>query len=107
MKTITKIRDAWKAHSNKFLGAIAGGAVMTGGAISTLAADGTTGDTTEAVNAAKELMTIVTGTLNITNIVAILGAGLGAVLGLFLAWWGARKLLKMVMSVFKKGKISL
>lgn len=106
MKIVTKIRDAWKNHSNKLLGAIAGGAVMTGGAITTFAAD-ETGSTTEAVNAAKELMTIVTGTLNITNIVAILGAGLGAVLGLFLAWWGARKLLKMVMSVFKKGKISL
>lgn len=105
-----KFKNKVSQHSRKFATALAGGAVMSMGTITAYAAEGDvvgTGSTAEAVNAAKELMNIVTGVLNITNIVAILGAGLTSILGLFLAWWGARKLIKMVMSVFKKGKISL
>lgn len=61
----------------------------------------------EAVSAAKALMDTATQTLNIGNVVAILSAGIGAVLGMFLSWWGARKLVNMLIKVFKKGKISL
>lgn len=106
---ITDIKNKIRNHSNKILAAISGGAVMTSGAISAFAADSSTGtgSVDEAVQAAKTLMGDVTSVLNITNIVAILSAGLTSVLGLFLAWWGARKLVKMVMAVFKKGKISL
>lgn len=64
-------------------------------------------ENTEAVSAAKSLMEAATATLNIGNVVAILSAGIGAVLGMFLSWWGARKLLNMLLKVFKKGKISL
>lgn len=66
-----------------------------------------TGTNTEAVSAAKALMDAATATLNIGNVVAILSAGIGAVLGMFLSWWGARKLVNMLIKVFKKGKISL
>lgn len=65
------------------------------------------GENTEAVSAAKSLMEAATSTLNIGNVVSILSAGIGAVLGMFLSWWGARKLLNMLLKVFKKGKISL
>ena len=37
----------------------------------------------------------------------LLTIGIGAVIGLFLAWWGARKLVRMLMGAFKKGKVSL
>lgn len=62
---------------------------------------------TEAVSAAKALLDDATATLNIGNIVAIVGAGIGAVIGIFLAWWGARKLVRMLMAAFKKGKVSM
>ncbi len=102
------IKDMVRKRSNKVIAAISGGAVASMGTISAFAAEATgTGTTDEAVQAAKTLMNNVTSVLNITNIVAILSAGLTSVLGLFLAWWGARKLVKMVMAVFKKGKISL
>lgn len=65
------------------------------------------GDVSEAVQAAQTLMGKLTAVLNITNIVAILGAGITACAGLFLAWWGARKLVRMLMGVFKKGKLSI
>lgn len=63
-------------------------------------------DNNEAVSAAQSLMSNVTSTLNITNIVAILGAGLTAVVGLYLAWWGAKKLIKMVQRALN-GKLSI
>lgn len=96
-------KDKCKAHASKIVAAVSGGAVMLGGTVSALAA----GEDAEAVSAAKSLLTTATGTLNIGNIVAIVGAGIGAVIGLFLAWWGARKLVHMLMTAFKKGKVSM
>lgn len=40
----------------------------------------------------------------IANIIAL---GLGASIGLVLMWFGARKLIKVVMGAFKKGRISM
>lgn len=97
-------KEKCKAKASKIVAAVSGGAVMLGGAVTALAADGAD---TEAVSAAKSILSSATGTLNIGNIVAIIGAGIGAVIGLFLAWWGARKLVRMLMTAFKKGKVSM
>lgn len=97
-------KEKCKAKASKIVAAVSGGAVMLGGAVTALAADGAD---TEAVSAAKNILSSATGTLNIGNIVAIIGAGIGAVIGLFLAWWGARKLVRMLMTAFKKGKVSM
>lgn len=96
-----QIKEKVKAKAKHIVAACSGGAVMLGSTITALAED------TEAVSAAKSLMDSATSTLNIGNIVAIVGAGIGAVIGLFLAWWGARKLVRMLMGAFKKGKVSL
>lgn len=98
------IKQKCKEHASKIVAAFSGGAVMAGGAISAFATDPTQA---EAVSAAKSLMDTATQTMNIGNIVAIVGAGIGAVIGLFLAWWGARKLVRMLMNAFKKGKVSV
>lgn len=100
---LSEIKEKAKQHASRICAALSGGAVMAVGAVQTYAADGTN----EAVSAAKSLLDSATGTLNIGNIVAIVGAGIGAVIGLFLAWWGARKLVRMLMGAFKKGKVSL
>lgn len=99
-----KFKENCKKHANKIVAACSGGAVMASGAISAFAAEPTAD---EAVQAAKTLMNNVTSTLNITNIVAIIGAGLGYVALLWLAWWGARKLVRMSTSAVGKGKIAL
>lgn len=98
-------KDKVKAHASKIAAAVSGGAVMLGGAVQAFAEGA--GTDTEAVSAAKNLLSSATGTLNIGNIVAIIGAGIGAVIGLFLAWWGARKLVHMLVNAFKKGKVSM
>ena len=98
-----KFTEKLKSIPNRVKGLIAGGGI--GSAIIATTATAFADGTNEAVSAASTLMGNITSTLNITNAVAILSAGLGAVVGLFLAWWGARKLANMVVNVFRKGKI--
>lgn len=100
---MSKLKNFVKSHASKLVSAVTGGAVMASGTITALAAD----STNEAVSAAKNMLETATSTINIGNIVAIVGAGIGAVIGLFLAWWGVRKLMGMLMNAFKKGRVSL
>ena len=46
-------------------------------------------------------------TNGIIELFKIFGAGIGAVLGLFLAWWGARKLFNMLKGAITKGSARL
>lgn len=63
---------------------------------------------TNAVVAGVETVTeAVTGEFSITTIAEIIGVVLAGCVGLFLFWWGARKVVRMITSAFKKGKISL
>ena len=43
----------------------------------------------------------------ITQIAGIIAIPIGACIALMLFWWGARKVKKMVMSAFTKGKLSV
>lgn len=61
----------------------------------------------EAIAAASGLFGQVTQVVNFTNIAKVLAIGLGAVLGIWLAWWGLRKLVRMIIKVLEKGRISL
>lgn len=65
------------------------------------------GSGTEAVSAVQTVFTNVTGTINISNVVAILGIVVGACVGLVLMWFGIRKVIKIIMGAFRKGKISV
>ena len=69
------------------------------------AATGGTGS--EAVSAVRSVFTDVTGTINIGNIVSILAIVVGACVGLVLMWFGIRKVIKIIMGAFRKGKISV
>lgn len=97
-----KLKSKLSTVRGKIACSFGAGVATLGSAMTAFAAEDT-----EAVSAAKALMDAATATLNIGNVVAILSAGIGAVLGMFLSWWGARKLVNMLIKVFKKGKISL
>lgn len=45
--------------------------------------------------------------VSVSTIVGVLGVAAGASVGLAFMWWGVRKLVKVLMSAFKKGKVSL
>ena len=51
--------------------------------------------------------TALTSSLSAGTITSIIGTVLGASMGLFLVWWGARKLINAVQSAFKNGKVSV
>lgn len=85
-------------------------ATMAISAVNAFAADGTTVDQAsidEAVTAAQNIVSSMTAVLNITNIIAILSACMGAATVLFLGWWGARKVVRVVVNAFAKGKLSI
>lgn len=99
-----KLKAFATSTKGKVVSAVGATASVLGFASPAFAAEG---DVTEAVQAAETLMSKLTAVLNITNIVAIIGAGLTAIVTLYLAWWGARKLTAMLQRAFAKGKISL
>lgn len=45
--------------------------------------------------------------ISVSTIVGVLGIAAGAAVGLAFMWWGVRKLTRVLMSAFKKGKVSL
>lgn len=55
----------------------------------------------------SSLMTSLTSQISVTTIVAVLGIGVAAAAGFAFMWWGARKLIGMLMAAFQKGKVKI
>lgn len=49
----------------------------------------------------------ITNQINVTTIVGILAGAAAVCVGLAFLWWGARKVISMIMSAFKKGRVSV
>ena len=47
----------------------------------------------------------VTGIIKISNVVSVIGIVLATAFGFVLFWWGLRKVIKVIMSAFSKGKV--
>lgn len=45
--------------------------------------------------------------ISVTTVVEVLAVAAGVAVGLAFMWWGVRKLARVLMSAFKKGKVSL
>lgn len=45
--------------------------------------------------------------ISVGTIVEVLAVAAGAAVGLAFMWWGVRKLVRVLMGAFKKGKVSL
>ena len=48
-----------------------------------------------------------TAAMTISNIASIIGLVIGAIVGLFLFWWGARWVVKRISGAFTSGKLRL
>lgn len=53
------------------------------------------------------VMDAITAQISVSSVVGILTTCATAGVGLVFMWWGVRKVLRALMSAFKKGKISL
>lgn len=60
----------------------------------------TTADFTSVISALQEQ-------ISVSSVVGVLAVAAGAAVGLAFMWWGVRKLTRVLMSAFKKGKVSL
>ena len=55
----------------------------------------------------QPIMDVVTSQITVGNVVGIIAGGVAMCMGFVFLFWGARKLSRMVMSAFKKGKLSV
>lgn len=61
----------------------------------------------EIVSGVQAATNAITSQFTISTIVSVIGIVLASCVGLFLFWWGARKVLKMVMNTFKGKSLKL
>lgn len=64
-------------------------------------------NTVIAVEQFQSVLTALTGQISVSTVVGVLAAAAGAAVGLAFMWWGVRKLVRVLMAAFKKGKVSL
>lgn len=54
----------------------------------------------------SDVLTAITGQISVTTVIAVVAGAIGAAIGLVFMWWGVRKLIRVIMSAFRKGKLS-
>lgn len=55
----------------------------------------------------NSVITALQNQISVSTVVGVLAVAAGAAVGLSFMWWGVRKLTRVLMSAFKKGKVSL
>lgn len=55
----------------------------------------------------SSVLTALQGQISVSSVVEVLAVVVGACVGLAFMWWGVRKVARMIMAAFKKGRISL
>ena len=55
----------------------------------------------------QNVIDAMTSQINIETIFSVVAALIGVCIGMVFVWWGVRKIASMVMSAFKKGKLSV
>lgn len=55
----------------------------------------------------QSVLEVLQGQISVSTVVGVLGIAAGAAVGLAFMWWGVRKLTRVLMSAFKKGRVSL
>lgn len=59
------------------------------------------------VEAAQQVFSTMHESLNFTTILGVIAVALGAAVAVFLGWWAIRKVTRMIMNAFSKGKVSV
>ncbi len=70
------------------------------------AVDGVTVDKTP-VECATEVFNSMHSVLNFTTILEVIAVALAAALAIYLGWWAIRKVARMVLNAFSRGKVSV
>ena len=54
----------------------------------------------------SSVLTAITGQISATTVIAVVAGAIGAAIGLVFMWWGVRKLIRVIMGAFRKGRLS-
>ena len=63
------------------------------------------GSTAIGSTAFKSVIDAVIAQINVTSVVEVLAYAVPICIGLVFAWWGVRKVTRMIMGAFRKGKL--
>lgn len=85
------------------VGASAGSAILSTALVAS--ADNTF--TPVTANDWADVTTAVTQQVSVSTVVGVLASCIGACITLVFMWWGARKVVKMLMSAWKRGKLRI
>ena len=96
-----------KKMLKKLLALVAVVCVVFSMAVPAFAVEGETDTADVAVSAMRSALGEVTGVININNVIVVITAAIGASILLVFFWWGVRKVIKVVMAAFRKGKVSV
>lgn len=55
----------------------------------------------------QDVITAIQTQISVTTIVEVLAACIGVCIGLVFFWWGVRKVVRMLMTAFKRGKLRI
>lgn len=80
---------------------------LTGGVTAMAAEPGSEPGSTAIVSGVTQIWEKLSGTMNVTTIVSIIGICLGACVVLALFWFGARYVTRKITAATKKGKVSV
>ncbi len=101
---LEKFKNFLKEKKAQIAAVFAGTGTALLGAVPAMAAEPGSSD---VVSGIQQLWTTLTGTMNVTTIVSIIGICLGACVVLALFWFGARYVTRKITSATKKGKVSV
>lgn len=104
---LTKIKGKFRSKNFKKISCVCASVFILLMSFMTFASaeDGPDGDA--ALTGVKTVVDTMKDFLSVGNIAKALAFIVSACLVLFFFWWGARKVIKMLLSAFKKGKISV
>lgn len=54
----------------------------------------------------SSVLTAITNQISTTTVLGVVAGAIGAAIGLVFMWWGIRKLIRVLMSAFRKGRLS-
>lgn len=55
----------------------------------------------------SSVLSAMTDQISVGTVVGVIAAAIGAGIGLVFMWWGVRKLVRVLMSAFKSGKLKV
>lgn len=100
-----KVKDKVKQFAGSVYGKVCAlGAVVPVLAVGASAAEGDA--TVVTASDWSSVISAITSQISVSTVVAVIASGAAAAIGFVFLWWGVRKVTRMIMSAWRKGKLT-